>query len=303
MIKIFITVLIPVLLILGTGWLLGSLFDLHRKTLSTLSLYLFTPMLIFDSISRHQQLFLPSTLKILAIITGVILITLLAIEFIAHLFHLSHGIKSMIQLTLVLSNTGNWGLPINQAAYGEQGFAIAVIILVIMAVYSNTLGIVLSASDTQNPMNSFKTLLRMPLFYVLIFALIFNFFNLPIHPLIFKPIHLVANVAIPFNLLLLGIHLSSIRFEKNLPLVLTLSCIKLFILPVLAFGLAKLLKLQGTDLKITVTQLSMPTAVYASILAGHFDHRDQALVGQTVLVSTLLSLFSLTLIIRFFQSF
>lgn len=301
MIRVFIQVLLPVSLILGSGWLIGYFFDLNKKTLSTLSLYLFTPLLVFDSISKYPHLFQWITLRILATVTLTILIIWLLVEILARLLKWQKSLKTIILLILILSNTGNWGLPINEAAYGQIGLETAVIILVIMAVYSNTLGVYLSSSDQQTLSKSLKTIFKLPLFYALLLALIVNFFHLSLPHLIFKPLHTLASVAVPFNLLLLGIHLSSIRFKENLPLIFGLTIIKLLVIPIFAFGVAKIFLLEGINLKVTITQLSMPTAVYTSILSHHFEHHNRDLSGQVILVSTLFSVFSLSFLIHLFS--
>lgn len=206
----------------------------------------------------------------------------------------------MIILTLILTNSGNYGLPISEYAFGNGGLFIASIVMVIYIFYTHTLGIFIAASDKGNVKTALINMLKVPVFYALLLALILNYFKVSIPVPVFAPIKSVGLAAIPLNLLLVGINLSHIKLGKNTPLVIIISIIKLTVIPAFAFVILKIFGVGGLGFKISLVQIAMPSAVYCSILSSHFDC-DSELASQIVLVSLLLSALSLTGIIYFLQ--
>jgi len=294
MIQTFFQVVFPVLLVLSLGLIIGKVFHPETKTLSTLSIYLLTPALIFQSVYLYHDLFTVTTLKMFGVITLITLLVILSLDLISRVIPMKHSVKVALTLTLMLSNSGNFGLPVNQYAYGEQALYIASVILVIYSLYTNTLGVFVAASDRNGRRESVKKMLTVPFFYVLVIAMALNYFHVTIPAPIFKPIQSVGLAAIPLNLLQLGINLSSIKIKEQWSLMLGASVIKLALIPFGAFFLLKLLGFTGLEFKVTLTQIAMPSAVYASILASHFES-DESLTSGIVLVSTLLSLISLSI--------
>ena len=294
MIQTFFQVVFPVLLVLSFGLVIGKVFHPETKTLSTLSIYLLTPALIFQSVYLYHDLFTVTTLKMLGVITLITLLVIISIDLISRVFPMKRSVKVALTLTLMLSNSGNFGLPVNQYAYGEGALYVASIILVIYSFYTNTLGVFVAASDKNSRTEALKRMLTVPFFYVLVIAMALNYFHTPIPAPIFKPIQSVGLAAIPLNLLQLGINLSSIKIKEHWLIMLGASVLKLALIPLGAFFLLKLLGFAGLEFKVTLTQIAMPSAVYASILASHFDS-DESLTGGIVLVSTLLSLISLSI--------
>ena len=82
-----------------------------------------------------------------------------------------------------------------------------------------------------------------------------------------------------------------------LPLILT-SSMRLIIAPLLAMGLSKVFGMTGPAYQAVVLEAAMPVAVLTTILATEFDAQP-SFVTAAVLVSTLLSPFTLTPLLAF----
>ncbi len=296
MIQTFYLVIFPVLLILGLGFWIGKAFKPDTKTLSTLSLYLLTPALIFTSLLRYQGLFSLDTLKMLSIVTLLSLIIIAGVELFSRIFPLKNSVKVALMLTLMLSNTGNFGLPINQYAYGDQAFAIASLLLVIYSFFTNSVGVMIAASDKNSWKTALAKMFTIPYLYVLVAALIFNYFHIPVPDSIFKPLQSIGLAAIPLNLIQLGINLSHMKTGKDWGIITAAVVLKLAVIPVIAWGLLRLFRVSGLEFKVTLTQIAMPSAVYASILTAHYES-DEALTSGIVFATTLVSILSLSALI------
>ncbi|MFN3661075.1 MAG: hypothetical protein ACK4TN_07570, partial [Brevinematales bacterium] len=95
-IQIFYTIVFPVLLIFGIGYLLGKIFHWHHQTLSTLSLYLLTPALIFQAIYSHPEVINLYFLRVLIVITLLVGISFGIIWFLSRFFHWEEGITRVV---------------------------------------------------------------------------------------------------------------------------------------------------------------------------------------------------------------
>ncbi len=301
MILTFYQVLFPVLLVLSFGFILGKKTRIETRTLSTLSLYVLSPALIFQSLVHYEGLFNIISLKMFGIIALVILIIVLGVELFSRWFKISNSVKVALTLTLTLSNTGNFGLPINEYAFGEQAFVIATLVMVIYSFFTNTLGVFMAASDKHEWKPALKQMFHLPFFYVLIPALILNYFNVRVPDPIFKPLRAVGLAAIPVNLIQLGINLSGIRIKKYWGPISAAVVLKLAVIPIISYFLLRLFGISGLEFKVTLTQIAMPSAVYASILASHFES-DEALTSGIVFATTLFSVITLSILIFFLNS-
>lgn len=296
MLNVFINVILPVVVVLFFGFIIGKFFPIQTKTLSTLSIYLLTPCLIFQALVKYEDLFSMMTLKILAVVTIFIAIIIVSMEIIARIFKMEKSTKVVLILTLTLSNSGNFGLPICEYAFGHSALLVASMLLVIYSFYTNTLGVVVAASEKQGMREALMNLVKMPYFYVVIAGLVVNYFALKVPDQVFKPIESIGLAAIPLNLLQLGINLSQVRIREKVGTIFIASGVKLLIVPLLAFPLLSLFGIGGIEYKVTFVQIAMPSAVYCSILAGHYDS-DSELASGIVFVSTILSLISLSFFI------
>ncbi len=296
MINIFINVLIPVILIFLMGFILGKFFKLDQKSFSTISIYVFTPCLVFISLIESKDLFNITTLNVFLSTLILLIITYLIVELFSFLFKLSNVIKTILLLTLILPNTGNYGMSIIEYAYGKEALPIASILLIIYIFYTNTIGVYIASRDNHNYKSALKNIFKVPVFYAMIVAILLLIFKISLPAPIILPIKAIGYSAIPVNLMLVGINLAKVKINKNIFSVFIISFVKLFIIPLIGYFILRLFKVEGIIFKVSLLQIAMPSAVYSSILATHFGANEK-LASEIVLVSLIMSIFSLTIII------
>ncbi len=188
MITVFINVLFPVLFIFTAGYIIGKLFPLDKKAFSIISIYILTPALVFVAVYEYQNFFTAATFKIFIVITLVIFLTILIIELLDKIFHFERSFKVILTLTLILTNSGNFGLPITEYAFGKEGLTIGTIVMVAYIFYTHTVGIYVAASDKSSKKKAFMQMLRVPVFYAFSAALFLNYFKITIPEQIILPI-------------------------------------------------------------------------------------------------------------------
>ncbi|MCX7820668.1 MAG: AEC family transporter [Brevinematales bacterium] len=298
MINIFINVIIPVIIIFLLGYLLGRFFKLDQKSFSTVSIYIFTPCLVFISLIEANGLFELATLKVFLATFVLLVITWILVEIASRILKLNKKIKTILLLTLILPNTGNYGMSVIEYAYGKNALSFASILLIIYIFYTNTVGVYVASRDNYDYKMAFKNILKVPVFYAMLVAILISFFKINLPPPIIMPVRAIGYSAIPVNLLLVGINLARVKLDKNILFVLGVSSVKLIIIPLIGYLLLKLFGIGDILFKVSLLQIAMPSAVYSSILATHFGANEK-LASEIVLVSLILSMISLTAIIYF----
>jgi predicted permease len=161
---------------------------------------------------------------------------------------------------------------------------------------SNTIGIYIS-SNGKNVGEIFRSMLKMPLFHSIFVALLITNLSIEIPSFIEKSIHLLGNAAIPMLLFILGLQLAKIRFNSNyLIAILIVVVIRLLISPLISYFTLNYIGISGLEKQIAVIQTSAPAAVLPLMYAIKFN-RSPDLLAAAILVTTILSGFTLTLLI------
>ncbi len=190
-------------------------------------------------------------------------------------------------------NAGNYGLSVNQFAFGETGLAIASVYFVASLMMTNSLGVYVASVGNSNALKALKGLAKVPAVYAIPLALIFRATNLDIPLPIARPLDLLSRATVPAMLLLLGMQIARAGLPPNRRLLSFSVAIKLLVAPVIALAISPLFGLEGLALDVGILQSAMPTAVMGTIIATQYEG-DVAFVAGAVLVTTLLSPLTLT---------
>ncbi len=280
---------------------LGVLFEKTKcpdfKSISDLTLYFFSPCLIFSGLIKgHEQLgsFLPRAIAFMLLMT--LFFWGVSAAF-GRILGLDTRKNSAFSLSTIMMNTGNYGLPLVLFAFGKEGLAYGVIVLVLFTFPLGTLAIYIASRGQAPIRESLLEILRIPLFHAVVLASVWRYFQLPMPSMILKSIDLVGQAAIPGLLMLLGIQLSrtSIRGGILLP-VLSSSGLRLVLSPLVAIALCAVLGIQGLPRNVLILQTSTPSAVIPLLYAINYDTHPE-IVAATIFVSTLLSGVTLTLVL------
>lgn len=290
-------VLAPIFLLAGAGYLLAKRLNVQSSGLAKTAFYLFSPCLLFDKFS-HSTLSASELgrISLFAILT--IAGSGLIAWFVSRLLHNDRLLGAAFVLTAIAGNTGNYGLPTNQFAFGDAALEPAVIYYAMSTLILSTLGIYVAASGRRSALAALRNVLHVPLAYagvagLLVWALGFKL-PLPIE----RFAGLAGQAAIPVMLIILGMQLASAHLRDAWRLISLAAAIKLLSGPVLGIVLAGLLGMNGLTRQAVIVEASMPTAVMALVLATEYDTLPRFVAG-VVLVSTLASLITVTLLLTY----
>ncbi len=292
---IFLNVILPVFLIIATGFFLQKTKNPDFKSVSDLTLYFLTPCLIFSGLLNSKQdisefiypgiafmILLTISMWILSLITG-------------KLLKFDSKEQSAFSLSTIMMNTGNFGVPLILFAFGEKGLPYAIIILILFTFPLGTLAVFIASKGEKNIKDSLIEIIRVPLFYSILLAVFFKFFNISLPKLIMKPITMMGDAAIPCLLLLLGMQLANTNLKLNFKPIGANLVVRLIISPIIAFLLCKLLGITGMPSKILIIQTSTPSAIIPLLYAINYNTRPDIVAG-CIFFSTLFSALTLTIL-------
>lgn len=300
--SVFAQVLLPILVVVASGYLLQRRLELDLQSVNRLSLYLLSPALIFSSLVQ-SPIEVTETLRIGAFMT-LFVITIGAVTWlVAFLLQLDTIDRAALMLCVMFMNAGNYGLPAARFAFGQEGFDRAVLFFVVQAILAQTLAIYIAGAGHGDRRGGLVQLLRMPQIYAVLAALAFRIGGLRLDPAgegilndVFRGVALVGDAAVPLLLIILGLQLAESGRISEGPRVALATVLRLGLSVPLAVGLSYLLNLDELSTKLAVMLSSMPTAVNVTILAIEFNVRPR-FVSSAVVVSTAASVFTLTLIL------
>jgi predicted permease len=300
--SVFAQVLLPILVVVASGYLLQRRLELDLQSVNRLSLYLLSPALIFSSLVQ-SRIEVTETLRIGAFMT-LFVITIGAVTWlVAVLLQLDTIDRAALMLCVMFMNAGNYGLPAARFAFGQDGFDRAVLFFVVQAILAQTLAIYIAGAGHGDRRGGLVQLLRMPQIYAVLGALAVRFGGLRLDPVgegilndMFRGVALVGDAAVPLLLIILGLQLAETGRISEGPKVALATVLRLGLSVPLAVGLSYLLNLDELSTKLAVMLSSMPTAVNVTILAIEFNLRPR-FVSSAVVVSTAASVFTLTLIL------
>ena len=286
----------------GAGYALGRRFQLDLRSLSRVAFYVFSPCLVFDSLT-HSDLSGAVFAQIAVVSLGVSLV----VAGLAFLAGRALRLDRHTQMTLVVAatfgNAGNFGLAVSKFAFGDAALSRAVIYFAFNSLAVYTLGVAVAASGKRSWREVIRHGLVLPTTIAVVVAALMRLAGLTPPQPVDRAVSLLSQGAIPLMMILLGLQLAAIReFPRaRLGLMALAAFSQLVVAPLLTLGLASALQLNGVTLQAVVIESAMPTAVITTILAVEYE-LDMTLVSGTVVLSTLLSPLTLTPLIAYLQS-
>ncbi len=298
----FLEVLLPIIVVVSCGYLLRLAFPLDIRTLNRVSLYILTPSLVFVALLRAEVTGESVTRLILQMI-AVMATTLLCGYLAAFALRLSGSQRSGFLLTTTFMNSGNFGLSITRFAFGEIGFQFAIIGYLTQAILSQTLAVYLASAGNKGYRAAFGQVLRIPLIYAVLLALILRLFGIQLDEAngpfalgLYRGFRLLADAALPVLLVILGTQLTNREPLAATHALLVATVIRLLVSIPVAYVAGLMLGLSGLPLAVGVIQAAMPTAVNMTVLALEFDAWPE-FVSNGVVITTIGSLLTLTVLV------
>lgn len=263
--------------------------EINEKTLILLSVYFLQPILTFWGLTRvsiNSELLYVPLMYIL-----IVLIVLILLIFSSKYLFSDNKDRSIFIASSLIGNTGNLSIPLGIALFGESSVPYTSIINIANLFFIYTIGIYFYAKSSFSIKESIISMLKIPILWFALVALLFNYLEIVIHPQINLVLEMGAYAAIVIQLIILGVYLSGVGLRNHdYKLSLSVSIIKLIILPAVGIVFVLFSDLSIQTSMILVLSLAAPLAVTNVNMAALYDCKPQATAG-VIFMSSLLFLF------------
>lgn len=295
---IFFKIVAPILILLVIGAVLQRKFQFNLKALSHLITYCFMPAAVFINIYETSV-----ELSVIGQITAFTVLfigsQMLLSQLLVRLMKLDKKEGAVFKNSVVLINSGNYGIPVAQMIFATQpiGVAIQVILVIFQNITTYTYGLYNLISSTKSGLSIVRDFLKMPIVHALVLGALLNFLNVPIPETFSIPIQHIAKGFVAVALITLGAQLSTIEMRTMFNKMIFVSCFtRLIIGPAAALLIIFAMGLDGVVAQSLFIASAFPTSRNSSSLALEYDI-ETATAAQTVLFSTIISCLTVTVVI------
>jgi len=292
-----VNVILPVFILVGAGVLLHRKFRFDMNTLSKLNTFLLMPTVSFVNIYQNHV-----GGKTLLHIVGFLILQGFCLMFISALISktakFDSSLASTFKNSIVLNNSGNFGLPVSQLVFQHSplGASIQIIVMIFQNLLTYTYGLFNSVSVANSGFKAIKQFLKNPVIYAFLLGLLLHSFDVKIPNFMWTPIENVSDAFLAIALITLGAQSAYIKISRfSLPLILSLFG-RLILSPCIALAIIFILKLEGTTAQALFIASSFPTSRNSALFALEYgNHPEYA--AQAVLMSTIFSMVTVTTVI------
>ena len=260
--------------------------DMSTKTLTLMSVYFLQPFVTiwgFSTAKLHSEhIYVP--LLYLAIILVLLIPTIL----LGKMLFTDPKERAIFSIAGFVGNTGNIGIPLGIALFGEQSVIYTTLINIANVFVVYIIGVYIYSRGSFSIKDSLFNIVKIPIIPASVVAILINIYDIPLSSQIQEFFKMGAYAGIVLQLFLLGTFLQGIRIKELHPKLFAGTISQKFII----IPLATAFILSFTDLPLFVQgvifmEMMTPLAVANINLASLYDCKPKD-VTSLILLSTLL---------------
>ncbi len=197
---------------------------------------------------------------------------------------------SIAMVAALIGNTGNLGIPLNIAIFGESSIPYTTIVNLMNILVVYTLGVYFYSRGTFSVKESLKNILRLPILWAAIIAISLSLYGYRPNKAIMDMLMMGAYASITMQLILFGIYLYGTKIrEINRTLIGWITAFKFLLLPILAFVILSFVELDSMIKGIIFIELLTPLAI-ANVNLSSLYNCEPKIVTALVMITSLLFL-------------
>lgn len=280
-----------------------------RRGFDRFTYWIALPSLFIHNLSGTDFSGLETGNLVLVLMLASVIISLLAMAG-ARLMKLPKEYSGVFIQATFRGNLAFVGLPLvifalNDKSMSTQLVTEALIALAALIPLYNIISIysLISAKSKINSTIIIKILFQMiknPLIISTVVGVFLGWMNWDLPMIVDRPFELLGQTALALALVSLGGALVQLEIRGNIRLSFIASLLKVAAVPIVTFGLCKMINLPAEQTYIAMIFAACPTAAASYILTTQLGG-DEGLAASSVIVSTILSLAALTIILMLFS--
>ncbi|MNI36113.1 Membrane transport protein [compost metagenome] len=293
--------ILPLTIMIAIGAVMYRIFKLDIKTLSKLNFYVFSPVLVFVKL-YESTLSYAVMIQVIAFFILFLAAIVLMVEVVIRIKRYQGGMKSAMRNSVIFYNSANYAIPLNQMVFVGDSFTLSIQIIIMMfqSLIPNTYGVYSVNAHKSNLKDIFKTIIGMPVIYAIPLAIVLRMLHAPIPEPVNIPLQYIVNGFMVTALITLGVQLGSMKWNFDFSSVILSNFLRLCMGPVIGFLIVWALGIEGIMAKALILSCAVPTSLSSVLLAVEYDNEPE-FSAQAVFTSTILSMFTVTLVIYLLQ--
>ncbi len=252
--------------------------QIDDKTITLINVYFLQVFLTFWGLLIKpidiSLIFAPSIY--LAIVSILIIISALLAKF---LFE-DKKEYSIATVAAIIGNTGNLGIPINIAIFGEESIPYTTVINLVNVFIVYTIGVFYYSRGSFDTKTSLKNILKLPILWAAMLAIVLSINGYTPDGAILNTLMMGAYTSMTMQLFLFGIYMYGTKISDiSKSLMIWILSFKFILLPSLAFIVLINTNLDSMIKGIIFIELMMPLAVANVNLASLYECKPRTVTG------------------------
>ncbi|HIP19956.1 MAG TPA: transporter, partial [Sulfurimonas sp.] len=218
----------------------------------------------------------------------IVLIILIISAFGAKLLFENKKEYSIATVAAIIGNTGNLGIPINIAIFGEESIPYTTVVNLVNVFVVYTIGVYYYSRGSYDAKTSLTNIIKLPILWAAIIAILLSVYEVKLHESIMNMLMMGAYASMTMQLFLFGIYLYGTKLKEiNKKLLLWVMTLKFILLPLTAFIILVNIDLDPMIKGIVFIELMMPLAIANVNIASLYECKPRV-VTALVFVSSCL---------------
>ena len=260
--------------------------EMDERTITLLSVYFLQPFLTFWGLLKRP---IDTSLVFTPLLyLGVVFIALLLMLPLVRKLFSDNKERSIATVAALIGNTGNLGIPLGIAIFGEESIPYTTVINLANVFFVYTLGVYFYSRGDFDVRKSLLNILRLPMLWAALVAITLNLTGYFPSESVEKTLMMGAYTSMTMQLILFGVYLYEVKIrELSLRLTYWSNSVKFLLLPLITFGLLSFIEMDAMVKGILFMELIMPLAVSNVNLAALYNCRPKDTTAQVFISSVL----------------
>jgi hypothetical protein len=268
----------------GAKWTFKEKID--DRTITLLSVYFLQIFLTFWGLLKRpidtELLLAPS------IYLAITLIALLLMIPLTKLLFTDTKERSIATVAALIGNTGNLGIPLGIAMFGEQSVPYMTLINLVNVFVVYTIGVFYYSRGEFSVRDSLMNIIKLPVLWAAMVAIALNLIDYHPSVAVDKTLMMGAYASMTMQLVLFGIYLYGIKLgELNTKLSLWVSGTKFILIPIIAWMVLGQIEMDSSIKGIVFLELMVPLAVANVNLASLYNCSPRTVTVEVFVTSVL----------------
>jgi malate permease and related proteins len=262
--------------------------EMSERSITLLSIYFLQPFLVFWGLMQR-----PIDMSLVhtpLIYLGILLLVVIPTSLLAKKLFEDNQTRSIFSVAALVGNTGNLGIPIGIALFGEQSIPYTTMINLANVFFVYTVGVFYYSRGNFSLKDSLMNIVKLPILWFASIAIMANLMGLTLGSELNKILQMGAYTSIVLQLMLFGMYLYGVKIEQmNRRLMFTTFSVKFMLLPLVGGSVILLFEavLSPMISGLLFMEILMPLAVTNVTLSALYQCRPAEVTALIFMTSLL----------------